>query len=87
MSELINRGHYDSSEGDDSYRPEKVVKLVVGWMMTPEIVGFESFGGHTLSCVQTELKVNKEALSSRAASNNSAQSDINVVFSRPMSYG
>ena len=60
MSELIKRGHYDPPEGDDSYKPEKVVKLVVGWMMTPEIVGFEFFGGRALSRVQTELKVNRK---------------------------
>ena len=57
MSELIKRGRYDPSQGDDNYRPEEVVKLVVGWMMTPEIVGFEVFGGRALSRVQTELKV------------------------------
>ena len=57
MSELIKRGHYDPSEGEGNYRPEKVVKLVVGWMMTPDVMGFELFGGRALSHVQTELKV------------------------------
>ena len=57
MSELIKHGHYDPSEGDVNYRPEKVVKLVVDWLMNPDIVGFELFGGRALSHVQTELKV------------------------------
>ena len=87
MSKLIKHGHYDPSEGDASYRPEKVVKLVVGWMMTPDIVGSESFGGRTLSRVQTELKVNRKTLISHASSTNSAQSNIDFVFSRPTSYG
>lgn len=79
MSEFIQRGHYDPSEGDGSYRPETVVKLVVGWMMTPNVVGFEFFGGRALSCVQTELKVNRETLSSRASRTNSVQFEIGFI--------
>ena len=86
MSELIKRGHHDSSQGDDSYSPEKVVKLVVGWMMTPQIVGFDFFGGRALSRVHTELKANKKALSIHASSTNSVQCNIEFVFNSPVLY-
>ena len=86
MSESIQRGHYDPSQGDDGYNPGKVVKLVIGWMMTPQIVGFDCFGGSGLSHVQTELKVNGGAQNSHASSIDSVQYDTDFVFKSPVLY-
>ena len=86
MSEPIKRGHCDPSQGDDSYNPGKVIKLVISWMMSPQIVGFDCFGGRKFSCVQIELKVNRGILSNHVSSTNIVQCYTDFVCNSTVLY-
>ena len=59
MSESIKHAHDDSPPRDGNCNLGKVVELVIGWMMAPQIVGFDCFGGREALHVETELKVSE----------------------------